>query len=1001
MTSGSSRFVFGPFEADERRFELRRNGVVVPLQRRTLEVIFFFLKNRGALIGKRELVQGPGGGVSVGDSALYRAVMLARRALENDQGESFITTVRGKGYRFEGAVRELIGESMNVPDERRQPAPTAPDTLPSREPLLGRARELSLLHRHLERARSSRGVTVVISGPAGIGKTALLEAFSRQARGQGLRVAQGSTWEGGGAPALLPWAELVRALIASGGRFSDEGWPPGFSALLAQLVPELASAPSGQTTPTVQDQGAHARFRLFEALARFLVAQARPGPLLLTIEDLHAADDASVLMLQFLRRSMAIAPLFVIVTLRTNEARERACLRELLAGGSDDLVQLPLTGLDAPDVGALLERIHGSTPAASTVETVYQLTEGNPLWVSELVRAGWIDGCERAPTTSPWQTLPVPERAVGWIAERLRVLPDRARRVVQAAAVMGREFSWPFLVEMLGLALPGDVSALRSALESGLIEGAPGSAAEFRFSHALVRDAVYASIAADVRYELHARAVATLAASESHDELRRVARLAHHAAAAIPLLGTAPAAEHALAAAYRARQLCSYELAAWHSRQALAFLDMASPGDALLRRAWLAVAESEALAGRATTAMEAFETLMSACSSAGEHATFAQAVLTCFEYVREVAVTSPLFHARAWEALHLCQEPSPLRARLLAVQALLSLFYMPVAQRIQQVEDALALARSLNDPGTLLSALRNGHFAALTPFAQERARERLDELAELAETFRDPIAQLEGYFWSAQHALDTGDGARFQTEVLAHARLAASIRHPVHLWYAALLDSVQSLLAGRLEDSIAKAKAAVALGASATGPTSADSYSGGQLLAVAWLREGAPRRALFAEVLQLGQRVLSLAPDFSAWRLAALVARFETEGASAVATEYAAIAATFDQITEDAYWLLCAALMTHLAAHFRDERLLVTLRQRLEPVQSLHVGVTSLYLGPVSFHLGRVCEALRDLEAARGCYERAAREALRCGAVSWERAATRALSHIDISASPN
>ena len=99
---------------------------------------------------------------------------------------------------------------------------------------------------------------------------------------------------------------------------------------------------------------------------------------------------------------------------------------------------------------------------------------------------------------------------------------------------MGREFSWPFLVEMLGLTLPDDLPALRTALDSGLIEGIPDNGAEFKFAHALIRDAVYATIAADLRYELHARAVATLAASQSHDEFRRVARLAHHASAAIP-----------------------------------------------------------------------------------------------------------------------------------------------------------------------------------------------------------------------------------------------------------------------------------------------------------------------------------------------------------------------------------------------------------------------------------------------------------------------------------
>jgi DNA-binding winged helix-turn-helix (wHTH) protein len=990
-------FVFGAFEADERRFELRRDGLVVPLQRRTLEVIFFFLKNRGRLITKRALIQGPGGGVSVGDSAMYRAVMLARRALEGSRKQSFIVTVRGAGYRFDGEVRELSAFTMRDAEPPVDTPPVRePVARPLAEQLIGRTQERLRLSRHLEAARGGRGLTVVLSGPAGVGKTALVEVFAAEAQACGARVARGRSWEGQGAPALLPWAEVVRALVAPGADYSGKEWPAGFSELLAQLVPELAPPRwSTDLTPPGREQTAHERLWLFGALARFLVMQSRPGPLLLVLEDLHAADEASLLMLQFLRGSMRDAPLLVVVTLREGEGADRASIRELLASGPEAAIHLVLGGLPMSDVKSLLERLQGYAPSAATVETVCRFTEGNPLWIGELARAGWIEARAQRHAVLPEQSLPVPERAQGWMTERMRRLPEAAKHMVRAAAVIGREFSWPFLVEMLGLDLSQSLCVLRDALDSAIIEASPERAGEFRFSHALVRDAVYCNVPADLCYELHARAVTALEASQGQDESRRTASLAHHAAAAIPLLGPRPAIEHGLAAAHYARRLCSYELSAWHGRRVLGFLELASADDVSLRfRAWLALAESESLAGHGAAAMESFEAMMSASLASGQPEAFARAALSCFEHAREIAVASPLFHGRVNQALSLCLGASALRARLLAVHALLSFFYAPARVRMQQAEEAIGLARELNDPGALLSALRHAHLAALAPAALGRAQVRADEIASLAETFRDPIARLEAHFWSAQHALDSGNGPRFRAEGNAHAQLAALIRHPVHLWYAGLLDSVRALLDGELLDSIEKARAASALGKAAAGPVSADSYMGGQLLALAWLHEGRQRSALFAEVLTLGQCVLALAPGFSAWRLATLVARFEIAGGPSVAGEYRSAAAAFDEIPEDAYFLLCAVLLGHLAIEFRDSALLVSLERRLSSFSEQHVGVTSLYLGPVSFHLGRVAESLGNIESARASYQRAAVQAMACQAVPWQRAAQAALARV-------
>ena len=92
-------FRFGEFEADEERFELRRSGHAVRVQRRVLEAIFYFLRSRGHVVTKRELIRGPWNGTQVSDAAVSRAIMLARRAIADPWARA-LTTVHGQGYRF-------------------------------------------------------------------------------------------------------------------------------------------------------------------------------------------------------------------------------------------------------------------------------------------------------------------------------------------------------------------------------------------------------------------------------------------------------------------------------------------------------------------------------------------------------------------------------------------------------------------------------------------------------------------------------------------------------------------------------------------------------------------------------------------------------------------------------------------------------------------------------------------------------------------------------------
>ena len=163
---------------------------------------------------------------------------------------------------------------------------------------VGRTRELSELRAALEDSIAGRGGCFLISGEPGIGKTRLADELAGDASSRGVRVVWGRCWEGGGAPAYLPWVDVLRSLILNEPR---EGNGTRHSPEIAQLIPELSSETVPPRAPSDPQQ---ARFRLFDAVATLLKQSARSAPLLVILDDLHEADQSSLELLKFVARGL-------------------------------------------------------------------------------------------------------------------------------------------------------------------------------------------------------------------------------------------------------------------------------------------------------------------------------------------------------------------------------------------------------------------------------------------------------------------------------------------------------------------------------------------------------------------------------------------------------------------------------------------------------------------------------------------------------------------------
>src|SRR4051812_34442063 len=225
----------------------------------------------------------------------------------------------------------------------------------SSRPFIGRARELAELEEALDEAAAGRGGLVVVTGDPGIGKTRLLQELSGRAAGDWL-VLSGRCWEEGGAPAYWPWIQVVRA---AGGDF------------------EAIAAPADDSG--VRDPES-VRFELFGAVTAFLVD--RREPLLVVLEDLHAADEPSLLLLRFLSDAIGASRILVVCSYRDAEPRVRELGRHFSGLARADR-RLALRGLSAEEVETYVARVVGDSEARSLAPRLAAITGGNPFFLGE------------------------------------------------------------------------------------------------------------------------------------------------------------------------------------------------------------------------------------------------------------------------------------------------------------------------------------------------------------------------------------------------------------------------------------------------------------------------------------------------------------------------------------------------------------------------------------------------------------------------------------------
>ena len=273
-----------------------------------------------------------------------------------------------------------------------------------------------------------------------------------------------------------------------------------------------------------------ARFRLVDAVAAFLRNAGAVQPLMVVLDDLHAADAPSILLLRFVARELGEARVLVLGAYRGMELDRGHPLAVALSELSREPVtrHVPLSGLDEPGVARLIQEITGVVPRESVAAAVHRCTEGNPLFVAEVARLLAAEGrLERAGDPARL-ALAIPEGIREVIGRRVVRLPEPCGRVLGLASVFGREFSLSPLERLSALSAGELLDVLDVGIAARLVAAVPGAPGRLRFSHALIRDALYEGIPAGQRLRLHQQAGEALEAFYQQDLDPHLAELAHH-----------------------------------------------------------------------------------------------------------------------------------------------------------------------------------------------------------------------------------------------------------------------------------------------------------------------------------------------------------------------------------------------------------------------------------------------------------------------------------------
>jgi DNA-binding CsgD family transcriptional regulator len=650
--------------------------------------------------------------------------------------------------------------------------------------LVGRDRELARVTGLLDDALAGRGRLVLCTGEAGIGKTRLGEELAAAAAARGVPVAWARAADPGSSPPYGLWRMVLDEPVVDSGA---DLWSRVFGPA------DLGA-----------DSGIAERFALFADVRRRLAQAAERDGLLLVLDDLQWADEASGALLADVVRQLRGARILAFATYR--DSAPDGLLPRLSAEANTERVDLH--ALPAEAVGDLLLAA-GLEASPEQARRVHAETGGNPFLVRELAQT--LSG---PPGPSGAAGPSVPGRVLEATAYRLTQLSDEARTVLQAAAVAGTIFSVGVVARMLDRS----VLSLLGPLEEGRVAGflvAGDRRGDQRFSHALVSSAIVAGLSAEEQRRRHAAAADAIEALYEGQVRLHLAEVARHRIeASLPgdRADRARAVAACEAAAAVAWEALAFEEAVRLYRQALA-VGEGELGEDDRSRLELALAAALHRSGDLPGAQETAARAARRAERRRDRLGLARAALVMEasgvpEWDGEIcrACEQALSYSGAGNDL-----PDDLRARVSARYAQALVYRGEYGQAEQVSRDALAAAEPAADPVALVDALRARQLACSAP---EGLAERIvlaDRMLEAADALGSAWAEMWGRMWRIDTLFETGQLRRIQRELTDLGSCLGRLSGPVGRWQYLESAATLALATGRFAEAARLAREAFKL----------------------------------------------------------------------------------------------------------------------------------------------------------------------------------------------
>jgi class 3 adenylate cyclase len=860
---------------------------------------------------------------------------------------------------------------------------------PARGIFVGRERELTELRASLAGVAGGRGQLFCLVGEPGIGKTRLAEEIATDAERAGAKVAWGRCWEGGGAPAYWPWTQALRHCAATIDPRASDALLPSTAAQMLGLMREsageaatpenwlratmLSGLPSSGGSPFDP-----ARFQMFDSLAAYLKRLSIDTPLVLVLDDLHAADADSLHLLRFVARDLLQSRILILGTYRETEVRLSAEHANLLSSIGREGRTIHLGGLTEAEVAAFAKNSAALTPDDRLVSTLCDVTEGNPFFLDETLR---LLAADRSASLQDriLSGLVIPDSVREAIRKKVAPLSSDARDTIEVASVIGREFDLHLLLQVSGLTVGECGARLAEAVSHDVVKDLGDAAGSFRFTHAMIPETLAADIPRLRLMELHQQIAQALERLHPDDLTDYLPQLAEHYARSLPAGSRDKAVEFAGRGARRAMRQLAYEEGARLFQMALdALATLPSSEQAATCGLTNELGEALTRAGYVDRSREVFEGASALARKSNDSDALAKAALGIGIQSSTAGTVDRTLVEMLEEALRSSGSSDSAQKAMLLARLAGALYWSDQHDRsVELSQSAVDMARRLDDPLALIYALCMWHYSLWGPDNLDARLKTAHEMVSLAERLQDREWALRALEMHLADLLETGAMTEADADLKTYKELSGKTGRANSV--VELSDAMRALLHGEFEEGERLAEHAMVVGQRRQESRALLSYAAQiGLIRFEQHRMGELEPILRAYVEQYP--VLDVAR--SGLALAYVEAGREAE--ARVQFEYLA-RDDFAALRRDWNWLATMSILSILCVFLQDRDRAARIYDLMLPYaeRNIMIGWTEVCYGSASRYLGNLATLMRRYDDAQRHYETAIAVNAGLGARGW------------------